>query len=53
MTRFDKTGELIICPFCNKASTPLEWLDAEYKYNEQKTSRIDSDPGNVSVPTDI
>ena len=53
MTRFDKTGELIICPFCNKASTPCEWEDAEYKYHEQKTSRTNSDPGNVSIPTDI
>lgn len=32
MTTFDKTGELIICPFCHKASTPDSWLDAEYKY---------------------
>ncbi len=53
MTTFDKTGELIICPFCNKASTPCEWEDAEYKYHEQKTSRINSDSGNVSIPTDI
>lgn len=53
MTTFDKTGELIICPFCNKASTPGKWEDAEYKYHEQKTSRTNSDPGNVSIPTDI
>lgn len=56
MTTFDKTGELIICPFCNKASTPGDWEDAELKYYatiKQKTSRIDSDPRNVSIPTDI
>ena len=34
MTTFDKTGELIICPFCNKASTPCEWEDAEENYTK-------------------
>ena len=62
MTTFDKTGELMICPFCNEASTSGEWESLSYDYydlikqkieNEQKTSRTNSDPGNVSIPTDI